>query len=573
VNFLQVAVSYSIMSDPDPDSDSISDASDTHIDAGDDDSTIAPGARELCNQLRAIDLRVFATERSVLAAVERVESSKTLKRLQLGYTEYCLEIPMIISALLLALSRNTSVTELITYNQSIRWASVAFRELLTRTKTLQKLEISGPGCEAFHEVQTAAITSGFANNTSLRDLKFVEWRAADLAPVLTALQNHPALQKIHLEYHPDFSDNIPSLSGLEVLLRSQDSKVKELILEKVDTHTVGLHPVLRELGRNTTVTNLTIGDSVLGRDSVQQLKAVVRQNTALQHLILRGNRLRNAGLAEIAPVLYRNTSIKSLDLSHNSLDDIESASLLRQLIRRNKTITSLCLAGNAFGRNAAAARDILESMCSNTALQQLDLSVCGLGDRGISVLADALVSRNASILEVNLSENEITSVGVRALIDDNVEAMKILTKLRLVCNPIRSEGVTILAKALGRNAIPNLQELDLFRCGIEDDGIGALVLALEQNTSLQILNLAGNNFGEQGFMALAESLPNIKGLQQIGFTDNAGLRTTLPLILAGFRKNTSLVKVHIVGWGAWGFFTRNQGFGPPKPIQFSAENI
>jgi hypothetical protein len=64
-------------------------------------------------------------------------------------------------------------------------------------------------------------------------------------------------------------DYLPSLSGLEVLLRSQDLKVEELVLDHVDIHTVGLHPVLRELGRNATVTNFAIRDrSALCRESV-----------------------------------------------------------------------------------------------------------------------------------------------------------------------------------------------------------------------------------------------------------------------------------------------------------------
>jgi hypothetical protein len=62
---------------------------------------------------------------------------------------------------------------------------------------------------------------------------------------------------------------------------------------------------------------------------------------------------------------------------------------------------------------------------------------------------------------------------------------------------------------------------------------------------LHILDLKYNNFGERGFMALAESLPNIKGLQEITIRANASLQSTLPLLLEGFRKNTSLVKVNI----------------------------
>jgi Ran GTPase-activating protein (RanGAP) involved in mRNA processing and transport len=138
-------------------------------------------------------------------------------------------------------------------------------------------------------------------------------------------------------------------------------------------------------------------------------------------------------------------------------------------------------------------------------------------------------------------------VGVRALLGDNVEAVKTLTKLCLEGNPIGSEGAIILADALGRNVMPSLKRLDMGRCRIDDDGFVALVSALEQNSSIQILNLRANMFGERGFMALAGSLPNIKGLQQISLEANRSFESTLPLLLDGFRKNTtrSLVKVDI----------------------------
>jgi hypothetical protein len=166
-------------------------------------------------------------------------------------------------------------------------------------------------------------------------------------------------------------------------------------------------------------------------------------------------------------------------------------------------------------------------------------------DQGISLLANALAVRNASIRELDLIANEITSVGVRALVDDNVKGVKTVTKLCLMFNLIESEGATILANALGRNAMPDLKQLDLEGCGILDDGFVALLSALEQNTTLEVLNLKSNYFGKRGFTALAESLPNIKGLQQITFTGYAYFQSTMSLLLEGFRKNTSMVKVAI----------------------------
>jgi hypothetical protein len=100
--------------------------------------------------------------------------------------------------------------------------------------------------------------------------------------------------------------------------------------------------VAEQLGQSTTVTSLSLY-AMLSRENVQQLKFMLRRNTVLEYLLLASSALGSAGLAEIAPVLYRNTSIKYLDLSSNGLYDIESANLLRELIHRNKTITSLFL--------------------------------------------------------------------------------------------------------------------------------------------------------------------------------------------------------------------------------------
>jgi Ran GTPase-activating protein (RanGAP) involved in mRNA processing and transport len=485
------------------------------------------------------------SKRSTWVAAEYLESSKTLQTLDFNenidhYSHAEFEK---ISIVLRALSRNTSVTKLIVNTDVVRFASMAFEELLTRTQTLQKMKIIGSTYEDFDEVQTAAITSGFANNTTLRDLEFQDWRDAELTPMLTALQHHPMLQKIHflalcLNY-------LPSLSGLEALLRSQDSKVKELILENVDIRTVGLHPVLRELRRSTIVTSLSICNSTLNRKKIQLLKAVLRQNTTLQSLDLSSCALGSAGLAGIALGLYHNTSIRILNLSRNGLKDFVSACVLGELLRCGKTITSLCLSSNTFGSNAAATQSIFEGLRSNTALQQFYLEACGLGDQGISILASALANRNASTLELDLGYNDITSVGVGALVDDNVEAVKTLTKLCLAGNDLDSEAATILADALGRKAMPSLKRICLDYCDIDDDGVVALFSALEQNASLQSLDFKCNFFGERGCMALAESLPNIKGLQQVGFTANLFFQPTLPLLLEGFRKNTSLMDVDI----------------------------
>jgi hypothetical protein len=72
------------------------------------------------------------------------------------------------------------------------------------------------------------------------------------------------------------------------------------------------------------------------------------------------------------------------------------------------------------------------------------------------------------------------------------------------------------------------------------------VSALEQNASLLHLNLRSNCcVSERAFLALAESLPEIKALQRLDLTWCTGLASAIPLLLVGLRKNTSLFRFHV----------------------------
>jgi hypothetical protein len=65
---------------------------------------------------------------------------------------------------------------------------------------------------------------------------------------------------------------------------------------------------------------------------------------------------------------------------------------------------------------------------------------------------------------------------------------------------------------------------------------------------LLFLDLRNNyGFGEPAYLALAESLPEIKVLQEVRLTWCPGLASAMPLLLAGLRKNTSLHRFYVAG--------------------------
>jgi Ran GTPase-activating protein (RanGAP) involved in mRNA processing and transport len=449
-----------------------------------------------------------------------------------------------------AIGQSTSVTHLSLVNLGLGPVSESFENLLTRTENLRHLTVDLERQGHLEEAATAAIASGFSKNTTLREIKLVDWQEISLIPVLTALQMHPVLETLHVE-------GISSSAGIDALLGSQHSQLKELIIARFNRSTVeqvvGFDSSMLEMGRNTTILKMVIAGVPLSGENIQQLKAMLRRNTVLQHLNLTGDALGSAGLVEIASALYRNNSIQGLDVSANGLDDLVSATGLRELLRRNKTITRLFMDCNTFGNNIAAVRCIADGFRTNTALQVLDLSYCELGDQGLSILAESLGQQKRGLVDLDLSANHITCSGLRALVDNAAAALSTLTHLTLSKNSVLDEGATFLAETLRLQMLPSLKGLRLINCRISDDGLAALVSALQENEILETVELGLNVFSAQAYLALASSLQNIKGLRQIQFSWTTSDPSVMPALLEGFRKNTSLHEVNIVGceYGKW----------------------
>jgi hypothetical protein len=248
-------------------------------------------------------------------------------------------------------------------------------------------------------------------------------------------------------------------------------------------------------------------------------------------------------MVELAPALYRNTSIKELNMSRNGLNDMESAEILRNILRNNKTIITLDLSGNEFGTTTGAVECIAEGLGSNSTLPKIDLSSCDFEDKGVSILAQTLGSRHTTLQELSLGQNSITSTSVGVLLEMMEQVSHHITDLDLRSSDIGNEGANLLAMALANNVLPNLTYLSLYGCGIGNDGFIALVSALEQKISLLHLDLRFNQcngLGDRAFLALAGSLPEIKVLQGVDISWCTGIALAMPLLLAGLRKNTSL---------------------------------
>jgi hypothetical protein len=257
----------------------------------------------------------------------------------------------------------------------------------------------------------AAAQSGLKDNTTLlRELTLEISQCATIVPsILTNLHDHPLLQRLCMcGYAMD-------LTRLENLMLSDASKITELNIQRNGGPVTALTPVLQALARRPNLTKLGL-HVLLGCDEARQLGVVLCHTPSLQSLTLNGSNLGSAGLAELAPALYHNTSIEVLDMAYNELRYMESARLLRDILRSNNTITTLSLCANHFGLTTGAVDCIAEGLGSNSTLLKIDLgncsSLCSLGDDGVSILAQTLGSRNTTLQKLSLGHNSWMSPGV-----------------------------------------------------------------------------------------------------------------------------------------------------------------
>eukprot|EP00463_Aulacantha_scolymantha_P001418 TRINITY_DN202_c0_g2_i1.p1 TRINITY_DN202_c0_g2~~TRINITY_DN202_c0_g2_i1.p1 ORF type:complete len:300 (+),score=50.77 TRINITY_DN202_c0_g2_i1:192-1091(+) len=158
---------------------------------------------------------------------------------------------------------------------------------------------------------------------------------------------------------------------------------------------------------------------------------------------------------------------------------------------------------------------ISEILKTDTKLTTLELMNNKIGDIGIKYLVNALKT-NSKLTEIDLLENQITDDGIEifaSLLKDN----QTLTKLNLGRNEITCVGATTIANEvlLNNTALKDLDISgghDFLRCNytdiIRDEGATAIAKAMEKNTSLQILSLARNLYGDRTLLAFTQTLNN-----------------------------------------------------------------
>jgi len=214
------------------------------------------------------------------------------------------------------------------------------------------------------------------------------------------------------------------------------------------------------------------------------------------HVDLSSCQLGSESASALASVLRADTIIEVLNLSNNDFST-KDAGLLCKAIAVNPTLHELCLGGNGIGSEGGmAVADLLQK---NSVLTVLRLGNCGLDTRAIVAISTTLRT-NTSLQQLDISRPLLTSPQMQEAVDHLSRALAVngsLTHLDLSKCGVRDKGLSMVASALSKAGSRSCLATLKLRCNeiqlADDEAVGALNDLLSSFTCpLRSLDLNAN---------------------------------------------------------------------------------
>eukprot|EP00984_Skeletonema_dohrnii_P013071 scaffold5383_cov152-Skeletonema_dohrnii-CCMP3373.AAC.6 len=206
---------------------------------------------------------------------------------------------------------------------------------------------------------------------------------------------------------------------------------------------------------------------------------------------------------QIGHAISSNTHLASVRLDDGALNDQNMAFLFRGLTR-SRSIKTTSLYANDF--SVDGVRSMVPFLRNANNLRYLNVSCSNIQSEGFNMLFRAL--RDSPICSLVCKGCDIELIEI-----DNNYIPNNLKCLDLISNNINADGCRELAKLLrGKDA--TLTTLWLSDNKIDDEGVGILVDALQNNTSLTALSLSENDgISKQGPTTLLKLVNNISSIK------------------------------------------------------------
>jgi Ran GTPase-activating protein (RanGAP) involved in mRNA processing and transport len=258
--------------------------------------------------------------------------------------------------------------------------------------------------------------------------------------------------------------------------------------------------------QNSTLQLLNLSGCDLLAEACNPLSNMLRTNETLLHLNLEENIIGDVGASLLITGVKDNISLQTLDLKANHISECGCKCIAESLKESRCYLLSLTLSENPI--NDCGAEFIGAALAENKSLMSIDLDACMIGDKGIELISNGLVT-NSTLKEIILSNNWC-------------------------------KNGSHIADMLSSNN--TLQSLDLSSCHMSDGTLEQLLRSLKEgsNKTLKSLYISFNEFANRGATAIGAMLSGSNQLEYINAQYNAFDGTGLRSIITALATNLNL---------------------------------
>lgn len=303
---------------------------------------------------------------------------------------------------------------------------------------------------------------------------------------------------------------------------AKNTSVTLLNFEGADLDTENVKTFIKNLKTNTTLSDLRIGyncDETVDGTCIEELPELVRGNTNLTNLSVI-NLFKNnptSGVDHLTSVVRATTALRSLNVNYNRFHDVDTQKLnaFVTAVEACTTLTDLDIGNNrlAVPEKIATIYRLLE----NTNLDRLDIA--GVGERGV------MLSREHNVQIANRIENNSTliSLNISSIYFDPDIIIGALCRNSSLTELDFSDNISTFTAAINYREFANVLRQNSRLTSLSMQANFLIVQdfapALEQNTTLRILNLTSSLMESTDIHVIIDALKRNRSLQKLYLSD------------------------------------------------------